>query len=264
MPKSARMKWGVPGQHLDPWYDAFAAMIAEMDADAYASREDRNILLTGGGTIAFNTTSGLLTWSAAFELVAPTGFLWTLPAGSITLAEGETLYVELSRAPTSAVTLTAAKTTQLSAVTDQRAVLALAVRRSDQVWWRVGSFGKSTGPKLSIAFSTGQSNGQNTNKTVGAFQLNPADYTYAPQKFYFVSLGSVTGAFTGRITLFNLTTNTSVLDHDYTTTTTTRQRTAFTPAVGSNIYEIRIRTTTGTPPNDLIQLMWAGVEIENA
>lgn len=269
MAKTPRMQWPVPGQHLDPWYDAFVAMMGEVDADAFAAREDRNILLTGGGTISFSTMTGVLSWSAAIELVAPTGFLLTIDTGNITLAEGEVLYVVIPRGAAAGATLTPAKTTNISALPNHRDVLALAVRRLNAVWWRTGPFGgggsggAGTDPRLTIAMATNEATGENTNQTVGAFQLNPSDYTYSPITFFFVTLGSVSAAtFTGRISLFNLTTATNVLNHDYTATATSRQRTSFVPTAGNNIYEIRIRTTTGVPPNDKIFAWWAGIEIE--
>ena len=96
----------MPSEDQDPWYEGIRATITAIDGAVFTTREDKNFVLFGGGTVSWNATSGLLEWDDPFEAVAATtGFHWVIPApvtgGSITLQDGEFFFVELVRAPQS-------------------------------------------------------------------------------------------------------------------------------------------------------------------
>jgi hypothetical protein len=131
------MAWPYPDEHQDPWYDAFVGLMTAMDFSGYAAREDRNIVLMGGGTIAFDAALNTLTWSAPLYLLAPiTGFLWAIPAGSVTLFDGRLLYTDLVRAPQAPTTLAGVVANQ---VPSSDTAFLLAVRRGTRVFWRNGA-----------------------------------------------------------------------------------------------------------------------------
>lgn len=135
MPNSTRMGWPYPDTLQDPWFDIFVEMVAAIDADTFAAREDRNVWLGGGGTVTFST--GTLSWSE--DLVVfnnETGFQQTIPAGNVVLEDGQLFYVEIVRRPTSNKVLTAQVGTSVPSSTN---AMAIAVRYGDAVFWRHGA-----------------------------------------------------------------------------------------------------------------------------
>jgi streptogramin lyase len=141
MPQTARQNWPYPEENEDPFWESFIAMIQAMDASVYASREDKNHVLTDGGTISWNAALGLLSWSADIGIqAATTGFVCNVPGtglgSSITLADREFLYVQLTRGPQSTQALTPQKASKLPAGDDY---LVLAYRSGTRVYWRGGA-----------------------------------------------------------------------------------------------------------------------------
>lgn len=136
MPNSSRMKWSYPAEGADPWFTAFQAMVNAMDTSGFASREDRQLILMEGGVFSFSSTTGILTWSLPLEILAGiTGFRWAVAAGSVTLQEGEMIYVDLVRAPTQNRTLTLTVTSQIPS-TD--VACFIAIRRNNKIYFRDG------------------------------------------------------------------------------------------------------------------------------
>lgn len=157
---SPRLLWPLPNPDEDPWFDSFESLIAAIDASVYGpSREDRNMLLVSTATVGFTAGSGVLTWSAAVAfLCSPLGFFWNLPAGSATLADGQILYAQVPRAPTSNVNLTPQVASNPSPQQDAADTLVLAVRRGNTVFWRNGKT-ISTGESAAIFSTTGGGGG---------------------------------------------------------------------------------------------------------
>ena len=58
MPTSPKMGWNFPEEDQDPFYDDFEDMVNAMDASGTAAREDRNIVLMGGGEFSFDDATG--------------------------------------------------------------------------------------------------------------------------------------------------------------------------------------------------------------
>lgn len=137
MSVTSRMVWPYPDEHQDPWYDAFVSLMMALDFSGYAAREDRNIVLMGGGIISFDAATNTLSWASPLVLLAPiTGFLWTIPAGSVALFDGRLLYTDLVRAPSAPTTLTGVVANQ---VPSSDTAFLLAVRRGSRVFWRNGA-----------------------------------------------------------------------------------------------------------------------------
>jgi hypothetical protein len=132
------MQWPVPADGADPWYDSFVDLMGAVDTSVYASREDRNAIMTGGGVFAF--TAPNLAWDDTIQILsANTGFLWEVVAGNVDLEDGEVLYVELSRAPPGNTTLTPLVASNLTAVSDGDAAYVLCVRIGTTLYFRQGS-----------------------------------------------------------------------------------------------------------------------------
>ncbi len=136
MPFSSRMTWPFPAEGQDPWFDAFRSMILAQDASGFASREDRSIIFMEGGNICFDSITGILSWSSSIEILAPiTGFRWSVPAGSVTLQEGQLAYISLVRAPTQNTTVSIKAAAQ---VPSNDVAIIFCVRRLDQIYFRTG------------------------------------------------------------------------------------------------------------------------------
>lgn len=107
MPTTPRLLLPYPDQNSNPFFAVFQAMVLAIDASLYTPREDRNILIFGGGTMSFSASSGVLTWSAPVNLFASvTGHNWIIPTGNVVLQDGELFYITVARAPQSNTTYT--------------------------------------------------------------------------------------------------------------------------------------------------------------
>ena len=136
MANTPRMNWPFPNEDDAPWYERLKAFVQSQDASGYAAREDRQIVLAGGGTVLWSATGGALTWSDTIQVVSPiTGFLLNIAAGSVTLGDGQVLYVPLVRAPTRTQTVSVAVSNQVPPTDTD---MLLAVRVGTQVYWRNG------------------------------------------------------------------------------------------------------------------------------
>jgi Concanavalin A-like lectin/glucanases superfamily len=107
VPTTPRILLPYPSVNQNPWNAAFVAMANAIDTSLYPIREDRNIIMSGGGTLTFSASTGVLTWSAPINLLASvTGYQWSLPIngsspGSVTLQDGQLFYITVTRAPQS-------------------------------------------------------------------------------------------------------------------------------------------------------------------
>lgn len=142
MPNSPRVLIPYPSENQDPFYDAFVSMVNAIDAALYAEREDRQIVLMGGGTVTFivdgGTGAATLTWTLPISISAPlTGFRWEVPSPSpsLVLVEGDAVYVELVRSPTQNITLTALKAPQVPSSND---ALLVGIRKGSHFYFRNG------------------------------------------------------------------------------------------------------------------------------
>ena len=100
MALSPRAHLPYPDEQRDPWFEQFLDMVQAVDANIYAEWEDRNMPIMGGGVVAWNAITSTLSWAGIIELgSAPTGFLWRILPGSVTVNDGEYVYVQVVRSP---------------------------------------------------------------------------------------------------------------------------------------------------------------------
>jgi hypothetical protein len=137
MSNTSRMNWPFPNENQEPWYQALENFSKALDASGFASREDRQLILIGGGTITWDASTSTLTWTGAIQVISPiSGFLLSIAAGSVTISDGQVLYATLVRAPTRNLTVEAAVENQ---VPQSDTAYLLAARVGDDIYWRNGT-----------------------------------------------------------------------------------------------------------------------------
>jgi hypothetical protein len=139
MATSDRQKWSFPNEDQDPWWVAYAGQVQQQDASVYALRETLNVVIMNGGTFTFSASGNSLDWTSIIDvLAAPTGRLWQVPAGGVTLNEGDMVYLTVPRSPVENVGISIASGSVLPDVLrDDRIVLA--VRRGNRCYFRNGA-----------------------------------------------------------------------------------------------------------------------------
>jgi hypothetical protein len=108
MPKTTRLEFEYPTEYQDPWFTIFERYVRSLDTTMYAHREDRNLIITGGGTVAWNSATELLTFTDDIVIISPiTGYAMTLAAthSPITMLSGNMLYVNIPRGAVSPAVL---------------------------------------------------------------------------------------------------------------------------------------------------------------
>jgi hypothetical protein len=134
---TTRLGYEYPDENTDPWWALFDALMAQLDATGFASREDRNLFVGGGGLMTWNGSTGTLTWAAGLEVISPLiGVAGTIAAGSKVVADGAWLYVTVTRYAQNAYALTL--TTGAQAPNNDNC-LVLARRNGTALEWRNGT-----------------------------------------------------------------------------------------------------------------------------
>lgn len=81
-----------PSPLEEPFVDSMNAYFAAIDVELFSCVTDRNLMITGGGTIGLDTSTNTLSWSAPIQLTNfVTGFFEEIPAGGVTLLPGQFL-----------------------------------------------------------------------------------------------------------------------------------------------------------------------------
>lgn len=285
MPTSQRMGWPYPAENQDPFFASFESMIKAQDTSVYATREDRNVLLMAGGLVAFTASTGLLTWSLPIEMnSAVTGFKWSIPAGNVSILDGQYLFVRLARNPISNTVLTVEVASVLPG-NDPDNTFIIALRNGNRVYFRdghvlldgtsvllfsappsgtggVGTPGQAFRQSLTLATSDSANSG--TPKVMGSLALDSDDYTLngTAKTFEFCVVANVDGAgVTGEVKLYNLT---AAADAAVLTfaglTSPTKQLIAATISNADDLYEVRGVITAGV---GTLYVAWAGIRISN-
>lgn len=99
MPTTSKLNLEYPTEGQPEWYPIFRALINSIDAHVWIAIENTNLILTGGGTVGFDSGTGTLSWSADLEIISTlSGGKIVIPAGSLPgIADGEVIYVEVAR-----------------------------------------------------------------------------------------------------------------------------------------------------------------------
>lgn len=287
MTNTNKMLWPFPSKDSDPWFDGFESMTAAMDASAYSSREDRSILIDGGGTVSFTASTGSLTWSSAIVFLSPiAGFKLSLPAGAATLLDGQCLYVNLTRSPTGNISLAGLVA---GSVPNTDSAMLLAIRDGSAVYFRNGaqiqdgqsktlfsSGGLATGTKLFdvVKMGTRESHNSTTPLVVGGDAFDPTIYDRSgftkTMVFRAVAANGDVGL-SNTVKLYNVTDSDLIATLTFTSTTTTKMEAVLTQGTGAGqvdpsekIYEVRI--AMGAPPpgqTQTIELYAAEIIVTN-
>lgn len=134
MANSTKMNWPVPSENEAPWYRAFEDMVRAQDAASFASREDRNLVITGGAYIGWDLGTSTLSWSEPILISSPvTGVTVSIPASSFVMDRGDMVFVNLVRAPIQPATLMPEIAQQLPA---SDSLFLIAVRIDDLIYFR--------------------------------------------------------------------------------------------------------------------------------
>lgn len=130
--------WVAPASQNSHWYEDFINLIEAIEASVYAGVEDRNLIVHGGGDLAFDAGTGVLSWSDTLYCDGfGTGYRVTIAAGSKTLADGQSLVVDLVRAPSADTAALTAVRTSLGAA--KSAQIRLCKRVGARLHWRFGA-----------------------------------------------------------------------------------------------------------------------------
>lgn len=107
MATSPRLKWPYPAEGVDPWYESFQGLIEAQDVTTSGLLETKNIIFSGGGTLSWNASTGLLSWSAAITVnSANTGYAETIAAATVSVPQDGLIgYVNFVPFPTGGVAL---------------------------------------------------------------------------------------------------------------------------------------------------------------
>lgn len=135
--QSPRMQWPFPSEDADPWFDAFVDFVRGLDASGFAGREDRNLILAGGGTLTWNAGGPGLNWSAPLIIFSPsTGFHVQLQPATLNPADGEVIRFDTVRNPGQNTNVTP-EVASIAKNTDNSVILA--VRIGTKIYFRNGT-----------------------------------------------------------------------------------------------------------------------------
>lgn len=277
MPNSPRMNWPYPAEDQDPWFESFEEFVSQNDASGYAAREDRNLIFSGGGV--FSWTLDTVSWTEDIEIVSPiVGFKVSVVAGSVEVTDGQVIYLDIPRAPTTNVTATVQAANQAP---NTDAAYVLAVRIDGLLYFRHGVSlaigtsknifsGSTAGPDAVIWVGGRESHNSDVTPLVaGAIAFNPV--TYDPiESIVFRAMGANgnTGL-TNEVQLYNLTDGEVVASLSFTSTDIAKDEVTLVRGSGTGeiddvekVYEVRM--ILGAAPasaNDTIELYSAELRI---
>jgi hypothetical protein len=136
MPNTPNFDWEYPAEEQDPWYSVRETFDKSIEKAIYSLHENRNTIFAGGGTIAF-AVPPTFTWSADIELLnLVTGKITTIVAGSISVNDGEVLYVDVTRPLLANATATIQKATTIGKDLNRQLI---GVRRGSKIYLINGS-----------------------------------------------------------------------------------------------------------------------------
>lgn len=126
-----------PSENEDPFFPSFVSMMSALDTALYALREDRGLILMGGGLFTFTSSSGVLTWASEIDIFSPlTGFKIYIAAGQVTLNDGQCFYIATTRNPSGNTAATMVVGSTVPATDDNQ--LLIGIRKGTTVYFRNG------------------------------------------------------------------------------------------------------------------------------
>jgi hypothetical protein len=117
-------EYPIPSEFEEPYYPTMQSYFQATDMADWALAENHNLIWSGGGTFAWDATSGILTWASTVEIRTKTTVYVAsilgppLPGGQVTLQDGETAFFQHPRlmVGNQTVSLTIGPITQLPGV----------------------------------------------------------------------------------------------------------------------------------------------------
>lgn len=275
------MGWPVPDRDADPWFAGFESMIKAMDSSSFASREDNELIIVGDATYTLDAIANLLSWTGTQEFVSPfSGYAGQLTAASLTVYEGDTVYVNFSRSPTVEYPLVSAS---VSVVPNHDDSFSLCTRRGGALYFKTGArvidgqpinilgFAEDEYTVLDIADR--QTHNDVTRLSVGAIAFNPADHAKDGMTLgvsFGATVASGNDGVLGHVTLRNFTDGVDILTLDATSSSITDLEQVVVLGSGSGeignverIYEILLHLDAPPSPGDSVELYSAEIRVEN-
>lgn len=286
MPDTSRMQWPYPARDTDPWFAKFDDMVTAMDASGFAAREDRHLILAEGGNFSWDLAAQRLAWDATLEIISPiAGFRNDVVANSVTMEEGDFLYVNLDRALTNNVTVAP----MVGAVAPStNAAYTICVRRNDEIFFKIGErlidgqsrslFGPrsgSVGQKeiVSLNIANRVTGDATTPLSVGAVSFDPSDHDMAgrSQSIFFRAVASNgNDPLLTHVKLVNVTDAEDVVTLDFTSPSLVKQEASLVLGsgpgqidAGPHIYEVEIFLDASPAVGDTIELYSTGLRVVN-
>jgi len=135
MPNTSRFAWEYPTEGQKDWFNIFESLMNQMDVAVYASAENSDLILRGGGNISLNTSTNALSWDEDFEILSVlTGGVITIAAGSLpSFLDGKIAYLNIARPVSGSRTGTLLLTDVLGVDSGK---LFFAMRRGNTMYFR--------------------------------------------------------------------------------------------------------------------------------
>lgn len=115
------MQISYPSEYQDPFWETWTAFVSKIDEQIYMNKVMNNFILSGGGTIAFSSSTGVLSWTQDFVIpYLEYGYKILIKYGpdgaarQATLSDGEALIIEIPFAITQDAEVNAQVTNQLA------------------------------------------------------------------------------------------------------------------------------------------------------
>lgn len=277
------MAWPFPAKDSDPWYERFESMVTAVDSSGYAHREDRHTRISGAGTVSFNAGTNGVSWTEDIEIMSPiSGFKITVPAASLSVEDGEVVYVNLTRFPTGNVSTSAAVAAQAPNTDD---AYVLLVRNGLAIYWVNGAKvadgeskglfgGTAAGTQFLevINLSNRASHDSTTPLIVGGTSFNPEDHDKPgftrTLTFRAVAANGEAGI-TTFVKLVNITDGDEIASLSFTTTEQEKDQVVLVEGTGigeidqvDKIYEVRIGLdATPINPTETVELYVAELRV---
>lgn len=277
------MGWPVPDRDKDPWFAKFKVLVGAMDSSAFAAREDVNLIIAGCAEYTFEASTGSLSWIGTQEFVSPfSGHAIQLPAGSVTVQEGEAVYVNLSRAPTADGPVEAGAAVA-SVVPNQDDAFSLCVRREDALYFRNGvrvldgttvNILKATEDEYTILnIGDRQTHSDTIRLSVGAIAFNPEDHAKDGMEMvvlFRATVASGNDGVLGHVTLHNYDDDEDVVTLDVLSSAETAIEAQATLGSGpgeidsvEHLYEVLLHLDAAPGDQDGVELYSAEIRVEN-
>lgn len=98
MSQTPRLNLQYPDEGENPFFLKISSFFESLDTYIHANLSDRNLVFSGGGELSFVSSSGLVTWGSDLKLLDTTsGFVISIVASNLTLADGEAAFIDTSR-----------------------------------------------------------------------------------------------------------------------------------------------------------------------